>query len=553
MIGLTTFNKLRLFPMPFVPYDASPHDIAKELVENNASTIPIETNNGDFTTASALQCLKIILTNDQKNQHLHKDNIITVSHTDNILTHLTCSNIRMGTLFVVTDEKAPIGYTNTTEIISQLFSNENCYTERLLSPEKHEIVNNSDSIYTVHKTLFTAHSRLAIVVNENGHPEGIITDKLVSSLIERGCDIWNTKASEVALGTLIIPNEDCLHLFLSTFLLKSIDIAVVVDDEGKPAGTISREDFLTGRCECPIRQSTALTHSPDSHQEGNTSSATFLEKVLTHTFKTGIIGTDEHLGIIYFNSAAGEFLDKPEILRLGNPIWIISDACNISRHEMLEALKNAKTGAEQVINSWLNINEEKHFVQYRISMVPSNDGLAGYVISIQDTTSQRHAEANIRKLAYYDKLTQLPNRLLFEERIQQEIKRCKRTNAQFTFMIMDLDGFKQINDTLGHHIGDLLLRAVGNRLERTVRASDTVARFGGDEFIFLLPDIGTAAAAQTFIIKIREITGEPYIIDEQKTSINGSLGYAIYPDDGDSYEDLLKKADARMYHNKRAC
>ncbi|UZP67570.1 diguanylate cyclase [Desulfovibrio mangrovi] len=553
MIARRTLKELKLYAIPPVAHDAQVSTIADILIEQKTSSIPIALSNGSFVAVSAKTLLNHAPDDSLSFEHADMNDIVMADASDTILAHLTCTNIQRDTLIVVTENGSPIGYTQITSIIAQLFSSELCYTEHLLSSEKHEIVHRDESIYTAHKKLFNTHSRIAIVVDDNGHTEGIVTDRLISSLIEQGCDIWHTKTSEVALDTQVLPRKDCLHLFLSSFLLKPIDIAVVTNAEGSPIGTLSREDILTGYCECPIRQSASLTDATVPAPEVSKGRAAFLEKVLAHTFKTGIIGTDEHLGIIYFNSAAGEFLDKPEQLRLGNPIWIISDACNISRHELLEALKNARAGNEQVINSWLNIDGEKRYVQYRINIVPSSEGLAGYVLTIQDTTSQKHAEANIRKLAYYDKLTQLPNRLLFEERIQQEIKRCKRTQSRFTFMIMDLNGFKEVNDTFGHHVGDMLLSQVGNRLERAIRASDTVARYGGDEFIFLLPEVGSPESAQTFTDKIQRMTNQPYMIDEHEIQITASLGFAIFPDDGESYEELLKFADAMMYRNKRAC
>ncbi|TBV10068.1 putative bifunctional diguanylate cyclase/phosphodiesterase [Phytopseudomonas dryadis] len=161
------------------------------------------------------------------------------------------------------------------------------------------------------------------------------------------------------------------------------------------------------------------------------------------------------------------------------------------------------------------------------------------------------AEANqeLTLLALHDNLTRLPNRLLLEDRIEQSLHKIRRNGGHFALMFMDLDGFKPVNDAFGHHVGDLLLREVGQRLRRSLRAQDTLARVGGDEFV-LLAELGERDDAATIAAQIVALLGQPFQVDEHELRISTSVGIVLYPGDGDDRQELLRNADAAMYHAK---
>jgi len=152
--------------------------------------------------------------------------------------------------------------------------------------------------------------------------------------------------------------------------------------------------------------------------------------------------------------------------------------------------------------------------------------------------------------ALHDVLTDLPNRALLNDRSQQLIKSCERNKALFAICIIDLNHFKDINDTLGHHVGDELLLEVSNRLKKALRKSDTIARLGGDEFSLLLP-CTDAESAKLIAEKILQSIAVPLEIDGQQLLISGSLGLALYPNHGNDIHTLMKKADMAMYAAKR--
>jgi diguanylate cyclase len=157
---------------------------------------------------------------------------------------------------------------------------------------------------------------------------------------------------------------------------------------------------------------------------------------------------------------------------------------------------------------------------------------------------------HLQQLAHFDTLTRLPNRVLFYDRLTQALLQAWRLRQKVAIFFVDLDQFKDINDTLGHRIGDLLLVEVARRFNEIVRASDTVGRMGGDEFTLFLQNVATAENAALVAQKLVANIARPYMIDGHEIFITASLGITMFPDDGDTADELLKNADAAMYHVK---
>ncbi len=167
-----------------------------------------------------------------------------------------------------------------------------------------------------------------------------------------------------------------------------------------------------------------------------------------------------------------------------------------------------------------------------------------------DITERKRAEETIRKMAYYDMLTGLPNRALFDDRLAVVINHAERDKETFAVMFMDMNDFKLVNDSLGHAVGDQLLSEVAHRLQKVVRRSDTVARLGGDEFTVLLPRVTSRKAAALVARKMTQAMEEPVITDKGAVPIDISIGIAFYPTDGRSFSELMYAADMAMYASK---
>ena len=166
-----------------------------------------------------------------------------------------------------------------------------------------------------------------------------------------------------------------------------------------------------------------------------------------------------------------------------------------------------------------------------------------------DITERKNAEEKIVQLAYFDELTGLPNRRLFNDRLSMALAAAHRCNDMLAVMFIDLDRFKEINDSLGHSAGDVLLKLVAKRIQSVLREGDTLARLGGDEFVVLC-EIDDIAAVISIADKILSYLNTPFQLEGFEVGATASIGAAVYPDDGLDSETLLKHADIAMYRAK---
>jgi len=196
----------------------------------------------------------------------------------------------------------------------------------------------------------------------------------------------------------------------------------------------------------------------------------------------------------------------------------------------------------------LAINDESRIFEARISTVVGNDHL---IAIIRDITEQKRIENRMLHQAHYDFLTEIPNRLLALERLDQMIGEAKRSQHQFAVLFIDLDDFKDINDNLGHDIGDQVLKSVANRLTDLVRIEDTVGRLGGDEFVVLLTGVSGKVDVIAFAENILKKFRAPLQLPENNIVISLSIGIAIFPDDANKKVHLLRYADLAMYQSKK--
>ena len=180
----------------------------------------------------------------------------------------------------------------------------------------------------------------------------------------------------------------------------------------------------------------------------------------------------------------------------------------------------------------------------------ANPHIRGVVFNSRDVTDRKAIQQRIQHLAYHDNLTGLPNRGLLQDRLAHSIARAERGNRKVAVLFIDLDNFKNINDTLGHDVGDELLRQVAQRLVECVRAGDTIARQGGDEFIVLLDNLEDGRGASVVAQKILNALRAPFGLGGTEQHVSGSVGIAVYPEDGRDAQTLMKNADTAMFHGK---
>jgi diguanylate cyclase (GGDEF)-like protein/PAS domain S-box-containing protein len=268
---------------------------------------------------------------------------------------------------------------------------------------------------------------------------------------------------------------------------------------------------------------------------------------------TDVAGRVEHL-----NSVAQTILGWSQEEAAGRPlseVFRVYDAqTGESALDPLEkVLREGKVG-ELKLNTVL-LTRDGRRVPVEDSAAPVKDlqgRISGAVLVFHDVTEQKRAQQLIERQANYDDLTGLPNRRLFADRLEQAVKESHRSGLPLALLFLDLDLFKEVNDTLGHNMGDLLLKETARRLSCTVRETDTVARLSGDEFTVLITGMADLSIVERVAEKICAVLAEPFQLEEERAFISVSIGITLYPDDAMKTEDLLKYADQAMYAAKAA-
>ncbi len=279
-------------------------------------------------------------------------------------------------------------------------------------------------------------------------------------------------------------------------------------------------------------------------------------QAIIHNAMDGIITINEAGEILGFNPAAEQIFGYAQQEVLNKNLKMLMPEPTRSEHDgYLNRYK--QTGEAKIIGVCRRevIATRKNSEQFPMELSVSEMILGGqryFVGIIRDITERKRTEEKIEHLAHYDYLTDLPNRALFVDSLVHCIAMAKRNSFKTAVLFLDLDGFKKVNDTLGHDAGDLLLRAVSKRLKATIRASDTVARVGGDEFIFVLNEISSDENAALMANKIIAALSEPFELKGLPCHIGGSIGISIYPDAATDTETLIKQADNAMYLAKQS-
>ena len=234
----------------------------------------------------------------------------------------------------------------------------------------------------------------------------------------------------------------------------------------------------------------------------------------------------------------------------GNPIMTYFPRTRLTTFCQMMSLF-LPTGEEDLSEEqFTNAKGVVHTILTKRNLYTDEEGKQFIVGIIRDITKRKQLEETIRHQAFYDPLTDLPNRRLFVEYLTLEMAEARRNRRKLAVLFLDLDHFKKINDTLGHETGDKLLKEVAQRLKSSIRESDRAARLGGDEFNILLSDITYPEEAVIIVRKILETCNEAYTISGHELNITFSIGISVYPDDGQHVEDLMRNADMAMYNAK---
>ncbi len=362
-----------------------------------------------------------------------------------------------------------------------------------------------------------------------GHSLAEFLDPDFGALVEQGLDAFTEDEAGTRLKLYAINDQ------LIDVNMRVIELSVEVEDG--PVFMVECSDI------------TAFVRASESNR--------MREQRISQILKTvaeGIVSTDETGVIEEFNPAAEKMFGIPRQRAIGQNVNILMPAFNRPEHD--EHISHYLTTGDSKILGELREVEgvrdkgEIFPVEICVSELLEEGGNRRFIGVMRDITDRKKWEENIKFLAHHDALTKLPNRHLFEDRLKHSLSKAERNKANLAVMFIDLDKFKPINDTLGHEAGDIVLKGVAERLNTRVRASDTVARVGGDEFVVILEDVADRAAAANVAKDMIASLTEPFEAGGKTCSVGASIGIAMFPEHATNDAELLRCADETMYRVK---
>ena len=395
-----------------------------------------------------------------------------------------------------------------------------------------------------------------VIVAGGGRPTGILTERDVARLVASDTDlarlpvgqVMTSPVSTVATGSTV---QNAAH----TMKRQRIRRVVVVDGAGLIAGIVTQSDIVKGLEGQYIESLKKVIRDKEDILRDTArellDKSVYLDGILSSSIDLAIVATDVDYRIKYFNPVAEKLFDvlAEEVIGSSALELQILQRSGSSRLRKMREIVRSK--GEYLFPLQLEREGGVRFYDGRVTGIHDKlNRLAGFVMMLRDVTEGKQYEEEIKHLAYHDALTGLPNRVLLSDRLAQTLVQANRNGSQGALLILDLDNFKDVNDALGHGMGDLLLRAVSDRLKQLVRKSDTVSRMGGDEFVLLLPKVVSLEGATLFARKLVKAFHHPFDCGGTTLQVTASIGIALFPEDGRDEETLLKKADIALYWAK---
>jgi diguanylate cyclase (GGDEF)-like protein/PAS domain S-box-containing protein len=371
--------------------------------------------------------------------------------------------------------------------------------------------------------------------------KSIIDDVLPRTFLDRHLDLIQKCMSGeiVKFNDKLLPGEfDNVHYIAGNY-------APLLDGQENIVGVVGAindvSDLVETREELQKTEHELHKRLDDLHLYG---------EVFEHTAE-GIIITDADKNVLKVNKATEEMLgfSKDELIGNNPEIWKCQRQGEVHAEKIFKSIDETGEWQGEV---WCKCKDETLLpALVAVNAVKDSFGdIVNYISIFSDITNLKESQERLDYLAHHDPLTDLPNRLLFNARLEHAVKHAYRKKAKLALLFLDLDNFKVINDNYGHSVGDELLRAVGNRLANTVRLDDVVARNGGDEFTMLVEGVEEPSDAALVAEKVINAFSDPFEYQGSEYFITTSIGISIYPDDADTADGLLQNADIAMYKAK---
>jgi diguanylate cyclase (GGDEF)-like protein/PAS domain S-box-containing protein len=362
----------------------------------------------------------------------------------------------------------------------------------------------------------------------------------------------NTLVRELATRPLLSVNENAPLIHARDLLIDHhIRHLAVTNELGEVTGLIGYNDMLAGAEQMYVDDLRQALEQRDQALAKSRQTLQLAERVIESSFE-GIIVTDENVRIEFVNPAFTQLTGYTAEEAIGRSPELLSSG----RHDaefyqrMWQSLQTHGYWRGEIWNR--RKTGELYLELLTITSITNDKGkVTHYAGLFTDITQDKRNEEQIRQLAYYDALTGIPNRRLLEDRLEHAIRHAHRTGMLLAVIFMDLDEFKEVNDSLGHAVGDELLLQFTHRVRSCLREDDTLARLGGDEFIVLLPEMENLDHVMAVAERLIGINDQPYLAHGNSLKIGSSLGVSLYPEDGSTVGELINGADVAMYRSKR--
>ena len=362
----------------------------------------------------------------------------------------------------------------------------------------------------------------------------------------------NTPVHELATRPLLTVNEEDPLIHARDLLIDHrIRHLAVVNLNGEVTGLIGYQDMLAGAEQMYLDDLREALEQRDQALAKSRRTLQLAERVIESSFE-GIMVTDKDVRIEFVNPAFTQLTGYSPDEVIGRTPEVLSSG----RHDaefykrMWQSLTTHGYWRGEIWNR--RKTGELYLELLTITAITDDHGQTTHYAGLfTDITQNRKNEEQIRQLAYYDALTGVPNRRLLEDRLEHAIRHAHRKDMLLAVMFIDLDQFKEVNDTLGHAVGDELLLQFTTRVRDYLREDDTLARLGGDEFIVLLPELDKLSDVIQVAERLIELNRNPYRINNDSIQIGSSIGISLYPEDGTTVQELLHGADIAMYRSKR--
>jgi len=396
-----------------------------------------------------------------------------------------------------------------------------------------------------------------VIILEDGRPEGIFTERDMVRLVSEQRPLDAIPLLEVMTRpVLTIPLDTPVHHAAAMMRDNGVRRLVVVDGQGAVRGLLTQSDIVMGMEARSVEMLREVIREKDDllrEAVGKVAKKTvYLDTILNSALDMGIAASDSG-DIAFINQAAQEILELDVTGVIGQDLMEFHRRIGVSPRRVKKALATITPNTIHKFAVSKSSSGNRQHIEARVSGIWEEGAKpTGFVLMVRDVTERRLAEETIKRMAYHDALTGLPNRFLVSDRLEIGLAAAKRKQSLLAVMLLDLDGFKQVNDCLGHNVGDLLLRQVAERLSAVLRKSDTVGRMGGDEFLIVLPDVHEDQEVAAVAEKILRTVAEPRRIAGHDLRVTTSLGVSLFPRDGAEAQTLIKMADVAMYVAKNA-